>query len=441
MLKKTAALSLALVLGWACATWHPNVPSFHIDSLPSSSVSALTLEQRIILEEGWARVRQGDARGAERLFLRLGPANPFYDAGMGYVAFLREQNQAAEAFFLESLAKFPEMTVSRIGLAQLFQKADRLDAAFNEYMEVLKIDPENSWVLKESEAIRERQTATLLREGVAFFEQGLMDQSKEAFNKALHYSPKSLEAHLSLGRLYGKEKQKDNALVHLSAAASLDPKNQDILKEYAEAVLQAGQLARGLEIYERLLDIDPKNKEYLDQAEKLKNRLGIFELPSQFDLIPASAAVTREDTAALIGVKLKDYLEDAETRPPVIIDIATSWASRFIIKVAALKLMEVYPNHTFEPKRFMSRAEMAKTVMSLVDHLGRRGGRPFIRQFPPEMIRIPDVSADNAYHQTITAVVSLQLMDLGPDKSFRPDQPITGREAIRIIDLILGLLR
>jgi tetratricopeptide (TPR) repeat protein len=440
MLKKSAALCLVLSLGWACATWRPALPAFHIDSLPSGSVTALTLEERIILEEAWARVRGGDARGAERLFLRLGASSPFYDAGLGYVALLREQDLDAEAFFLESVKKYPEMTVSRIGLAQLYQKAGREEEAFNEYAEVLKVAPDNSWVIEESEAIRERQTERLLREGVAFFEQGQVDQSKEAFNKALHYSPKSVEAHLNLGRLYLGEKQADNALVHLSAAAAADPKNRDMLREYAQALLQAGQLGRSLEVTEKLLELDPRDKDAQAQAERLRNRLGIFELPSQFDLIPASAAVTREDFAALVGVKLKDYLEDAGGRPPVIIDIATSWASRFILKVSALGLMEVYPNHAFEPKRVMSRAETARTVMNLVNHFGRRG-RPFIRQFPPEMIRIADVSADNAYHRSIVEVVSLQLMDLDPDKSFRPDQPVSGREAVRIIALILALLK
>ncbi|MBN2200134.1 MAG: tetratricopeptide repeat protein [Candidatus Aminicenantes bacterium] len=440
MLKKTAALFLALALSGACATWQAPLPTFHVDNLPPGSVTALTLEERIILEEAWSRIRRGDAKGAEKLFFRLGADNSFYEAGLGYVALLREQDQAAETLLLESLNVYPEMTVSRIGLAQLYQKTGRIDAAFNEYLEVLKIDPENAWALRESEAIRERQTEILLREGVAHFEQGSIEESKEAFNKALHYSPKSLEAHLNLGRLYMKENQPNNALVHLDAAAAAAPKNQEILREYAEALLQAGQFGRSLEVFEKLLDLDPKNKDILAQAEKLKNRLGIFELPSQYDLIPAAAAVTREDMAALIAVKLKDFLEDPGTRPPVIIDIATSWASRLILKVASLGLMEVYPNHTFEPKRILSRAETAEMVMNLVNHLKRRGGRPFIRQFPPEMIRISDVSTENIHYQSIVEVVSLQLMDLDPEKSFRPDQPVSGRDAVRILDLILALL-
>ncbi len=441
MLRKTAPLCIALAAVCACTSWQPTRPTFHVDRIPPASVTVLTLEQRIILEEAWERVRQGDARGAERLFLRLGANNPFYEAGMGYVSLLRAQGEAAEDFFRESLRKHPEMALSRIGLAQIYQQSGRLEDAFNEFQEVLKVDPDNSWARTELETIREQETDRLLREGTAFWEQGQAESSKKAFNQALHFSPKSLEAHLNLGRIYLAENQIENALVHFEAAASLDPGNRDILTAYAQALEKAGQPGRSLEVYEKLLELSPGNKDYLARVEELKNRLGIFELPSQFDLIPASAAVTREDVAALIGVKLKDDLKDPGTRPPVLIDIATSWASRFILKVASLGLMEVYPNHTFEPKRIMSRAEMARTVMNLVRYFSQAGRRTFIRQFPPEMIRISDLSTDNASFEVITEVVSLQLMDLDADKAFRPDQPVSGREAVRIIELIRALLR
>jgi tetratricopeptide (TPR) repeat protein len=439
MLKKIAALGLVLAAGWACLTsFKP--PSFHMESLPPRLVTELTLEQRIMLEEAWARVKQGDAKGAERLFLRLGPASPFTTAGLGYVAFLQDQYSTAENYFQESLQKHPDMSISHLGLAQVFQKTGQEELAFNEYMEVLKTDPENAWVIEQSEAIRQRQTETLVREGVALYEQGQVEPSKTAFNKALHFSPNSLEAHLNLIRIYKKENQAENVLIHLKAASAIDAKNKTVLEEYGNLAFQSGQWGRSLEAYEKLAELDPRNKDYKSRVENLKNRLGIFELPSQYDMIPSSAAVSREETAALIGVKLKDYLEETSEKPPVIIDIATSWSSKFILKAASLGLMEVYPNHTFEPQRAMTRAKMAEVLMKLVEVLSQKGAR-FIRQYPTQMIHISDVSADNVFYQTIADVVSLELMELGPDKSFRPEQGVSGQEAIKIFDLMAALLK
>jgi tetratricopeptide (TPR) repeat protein len=439
MLKKIAALIAVLAAAWACLTsFKP--PSFRIESLPPGLVTELTLEQRIMLEEAWARVKRGDAKGAEKLFLRLGQASPFYYVGLGYVAFLQDQYSEAEAFFQESLRRHPDLSLSHLGLGQVYQATAREELAFDEYMEVLKSEPENAWVLEQSEAIRQRQTDALLREGVALYEQGQTEASKSAFNKALHYSPNSLETHLNLIRLYKKENQTENVLFHLKAAAAIAPKNKTVLEEYGDIAYRAGQWGRSLEAYEKLAELEPRNKEYQSRIESLKNRLGIFELPSQYDMIPSSAAVTREETAALLCVKLKDYLGDAGDKPPVIIDVATSWAAKFILKAAALGLMEAYANHTFEPHRAITRAEMAKVLMNLVEFLSRRGIR-FIRQYPPQMIHISDVSSDNIFYQTIADVVSLELMELGPDKSFRPEQGVSGREAIKIFDLMAALIR
>ena len=439
MLKKIAVLCALTAAGWAClATFPP--PSFHVESLPPVLVTELTLEQRITLEEAWSRVKRGDAKGAEKLFLRLGQASIFYHAGLGYVAFLQDQFSTSESYFQESLRRHPDLALGHLGLAQLYQKTDREELAFNEYMEALKTDPENAWVLEQSEAIRQRQTEALLREGVALYEQGQAEPSKAAFNKALHYSPNSLDAHLNLVRIYKAENQTEKVLFHLKAASAIDAKNKFVLEELADLAFRSGQWGRSLEAYEKLAELEPRNKDYQTRIEGLKNRLGVFELPSQYEMIPSSAAVTREETAALIGVKLKDYLGEAGDKPPVIIDVATSWASRFILKAASLGLMEVYANHTFQPRQAMTRAEMATVLMNLVQFFSQKGIR-FIRQYPPEMVRISDVSSDNIHYQPIADVVSLELMELGPDKSFRPGQGVSGQEAIKIFDLMTALLK
>ncbi len=83
---------------------------------------------------------------------------------------------------------------------------------------------------------------------------------------------------------------------------------------------------------------------------------------------------------------------------------------------------------------------MAEILVRLVNILKARGFR-FIRQFPPEMIQVSDISADNYYYQPIAEVVSLQLMELGADKSFRPGMTLSGSEAIKIFDLIADLIK
>ncbi len=440
MIRRVAlAVGLALLLG-ACVTMKPVPPAFYVESLPTDKISQLSLEDRIVVEEAWARIKEGDAPRAEKLVAKMGPRNPFYVVGLGYVSFLNGQLPSAETYFKQELKNDPESILAHAGLAQIFLKTGQDDRAFNEYLEVLKKDPENPWAIKEYESIKNRRTDEHLREARAFLAAGETEQAKASFLKLLNYSPKNLEAHLSLARLYQNDNHMSNALFHYNTAYTLEPKNRDVLKEYADCLLQAGQYSRSLDIYQKCLEVDPKNKDVKDRVESLKNKLGIFELPSQYQSIPLSMAVTREEVAALIAIKFKSDLDDSQVKPPVIIDIATSWASRQIIQVAALGLMEGYANHTFQPRQAVSRAEMAEILVRLISLLKTKGFK-FIRQFPDEMIQISDVSPDNYYFQHIAEVVALELMELGPDRSFKPEMSLSGREAVKIFDLILSLIK
>jgi hypothetical protein len=171
----------------------------------------------------------------------------------------------------------------------------------------------------------------------------------------------------------------------------------------------------------------------------LKNKLGIIELPSRYNEIPIAAAVTREDIAALLAVKLKDVLEETAAQPPIIIDISASWASKFILKVTSLGLLEVHSNHAFQPKRTVTRAELAETLFRVIQYLDGKGHR-FIHQIPPNRIRVQDVTPDHFYYQPISQILSYQVMELYPDKTFRPDQPVPGPEAVKTIDILLALV-
>jgi len=440
MTRKIGPVILAALLWQACVSLKPLPPSFYVETLPADKISLLSLEDRIIVEEAWARIKQGDAGRAAKLVEKMGPQNPFYTVGLGYVSFMNNDIGAAEGYFKQELGAAPESTLAHAGLAQIYIKTGQDDLAFNEYAEVLKTDPDNPWALKEYESLKKLKTEEHFQEAGTYLAAGDAERAKASFLRALHYSPKSLEAHLRLAQLYRSGGQLSNALFHLNAAYALDPKNKDILKDYADTLLAAEQHGRSLDIYRQYLEVDPKNKEVKDRVESLKNKLGIFELPSQYRSIPLSMAVTREEVAALIAVKFKGQLDEVRGKPPVIIDIATSWASREIIRTAAQGIMEGYANHTFQPKQAVSRAELAEILVRLVGRL-RAKGFNFIRQFPEGMIQIADVSPDNYYYQPIADVVSLQLMELGPDKTFRPEMTLSGQEAIKVFDLILSLIK
>lgn len=437
---KKVGLPLGLcVLLASCIPVPPPPPNFYLENLPQSLTTSMALEERIQTEDAWNYLRDGRLDRAQKAFVKLGPESPIYSIGLGFLALIQQDYETAGGFLSQAVQKYPDSPLAHLGLVQLYQKTNESEKAFNELREVLKLDPQNGWTREQYEALKKEKTEQAVDEARAAAASGNTQQAKDDYLKALHYSPESPAVHLALADIYKKEDQPSSGLVHLKAAAAADPSNAKILEDYAATLEEAKQYDRSLEVYEKLQELAPDNAKIKERVEALKNRLGIFELPSKYNDI-ATAAVAREDLAALMAVKLRNDLGEAPEQPPIIVDISASWASKFILKITSLGLLDVYSNHTFQPRRIVTRAELAEALDRVISYLDERGHR-FIRQIPPERIQIADVTADHHDYRPLSQVLSYQIMELFPDRTFRPDQTVSGADAIKAIDALLALLR
>jgi len=432
-------LGLCVVLA-TCIPVPPPPPNLYLENLPQSLTSSMALEERIQTEDAWNYLRDGRLDRAQKAFVKLGAESPLYAIGLGYLALVQDNYEAAGGYFGEAVQKSPNSPLAHLGLVQLYQKTGEGEKAFNELREVLKLDPQNGWAREQYETLKKQKTEQAAGEAKAAAASGDIQKAKDGYLKALHYSPEAADVHLALAAIYRKEDKPSSALVHLKAAATADPKNVGILEDYAATLEEAKQYDRSLEVYEKLQELEPGNAKIKERVEALKNRLGIFELPSKYNDIATAAAVTREDLAALLAVKLRNDLGEAPAQPPIIVDISASWASKFILKAASLGLLDVYANHTFEPKRAVTRAELAEALDRVVSYLDERGHR-LMRQIPPERIQIADVTTEHIDFRPISQVLSYQIMELFPDRAFRPDQTVSGADAIKAVDALVALLR
>jgi Tfp pilus assembly protein PilF len=440
-LLKRAGLPLALVLLLAsCVTVPPTPPNLYLENLPQSMTTSMALEERIQTEDAWNDLRDGRLDRAEKALVKLGPESPLYAVGLGYLALIQENYESAADFFNQAAEKYPGSPLPRLGLVQLYQKTDESDKAFNELREVLKLDSQNGWARDEFEALKKQKTDLAVGEARAAAASGDMDKARDAYLKALHYSPDSPAVHLALADIYRKEDKPSSALVHLKAAAAADPRNAKILEDYAATLEDAKQYERSLEVYEKLQELALDNAKVRERVESLKNRLGIFELPSRYNDIAATPAISREDLAALLAVKLRGDLGEAPARPPIIVDVAASWASKFILQVTSLGLLDVYANHTFQPRRIVTRGDLAEALNRVISYLEERGRR-FLRQVPLDRITVADVTPDHYLYRSISEVLSYQIMELFADRTFRPDQSVSGAEAIKAVNALVAVMR
>lgn len=439
MVKRIAVVGLALLAAWSCATLPPAPPAFYVQDLPAETTTRLKLDDRIAAADAWDALRAGRPEQARKYLMKLGTASPIRETGLAYVDLFSANFSDAEARFKSSLNAVPGMVPSHVGLAQIYESRRERDKALAEYRAILDLDAGNRWAGPRYEALR----AELVKDATAAARTALAAgnrvTARNEFLKVLAYDPNAADAHLELARLYRQEKNTAESLAHYKAAMAAGTEDKALLREYAEFLAESGELGQSLEVLEKLAAVSPKDPSIGKRVEELRTKLGVYEIPSQYDAIPSLESVTREDVAALIGVRFDKDLQ-APARTEILVDIATSWAQRYIVQVASLEIIRASVNHTFQPRRIVNRAELADAAVRLIGVLQQRGAK-FVPIVETRRIQIADVRPDNSYSGSITKAVGYEIMTLTPDRRFEPERTVTGEEAIRVFDLIQKLAR
>ncbi len=440
MVKRIAVVGLALLGVWSCATLPPTPPAFFVEDLPAEATTRLRLDDRIAASDAWDALKSGRPELARKYLTKLGTASPIREAGLAYVDLLSANLAAAEARFKSSIATTPGMVPSHVGLAQIYESRRERDKTLDEYRTILDLDPANRWAAPRFEALRGelvKESSAAARSALAA---GNRETAKREFLRALSYAPDSADAHLELARIYRQEKNTAEALIHFKAAMEAGTADKAVLREYAEFLAESGELGQSLDVLEKLAAAAPKDATVVKRVEELRAKLGVYEIPSQYDAIPAVEAITREDLAALIGVRFEKDLAAPGGRTEILVDIATSWAQRYIVTVASLEIIRASVNHTFQPRRIINRAELADAAVRLIGVLQEKGAR-FVPLVEARRIQIADVAPDNPYFPSITKALGFQVMTLTPERRFEPERTVSGEEAIRVLDFIQRLAK
>jgi hypothetical protein len=111
----------------------------------------------------------------------------------------------------------------------------------------------------------------------------------------------------------------------------------------------------------------------------------------------------------------------------VAVDISGSWARGHIVRLLALNVMDLYPNHTFQPGAIVRRADVAAAVAKVLDRLEVPSG---------QALAVSDVARGNLQYEAVSRVVAAGLMDLTAAGAFEPWKLVSGREAIDIVDAL-----
>ena len=170
--------------------------------------------------------------------------------------------------------------------------------------------------LKEAESLIQSfpQSAILFNvQGAVFKDLGRLDQSIEAYNKALATKPDYAEAYNNMGNTFKEQGKLEEAIEAYNKAIIIKPDNTDAYNNMGNAMKEQGKLEEAIGAYNKALDIKPDNaKAYYNMGLSLQEQ---GKLEEAIEAYKKSLAIKPDNADAYYNMgnalKEQDKLEEA----------------------------------------------------------------------------------------------------------------------------------
>ena len=442
MLPRTLARRLAVVAllaaSAACAPRAPDLPApggaarYPDFMFPEAAVDLGSPEAQERHNAGWLWLQAGDLRAAGRNFnatLKLAP--DFYpaEAGLGYVELADQDYDAAVSLFDRALQTNSQYVPALVGRGEALLALGERERALTSFESAVAADPDLSSLRSRIEVLRFRGLQDDVAAARKAAEGGRLDEARTAYKRALIASPQSPFLLRELALVERRAGDLPSAVQHAQQAVDLEPTDVRSLMVLGELYEAVGDLEKAVGTYEAAVGLEP-NPATDERISELRERLLLAAMPPEFQQIETSATVSREQLAALFGVRLDDLIKRAPGRDAVVItDSRGSWAAPWIMLVARTGLMEVYANHTFQPATTVRRSDLAQAASRVLSLIAKE--RPSLAtSWRSSSRRFPDLPPGHLVYPAASLAVEAGVMSVLDDGTFQLARPVTGSEAV-----------
>ncbi len=439
------ALVPILVLASFCAghrppaTAGPRYPDYPRPDVPASLSASPDIRQS--QDDAWVRLQSGDLRGATRGFndvLQRAPAFYPAEAGLGYVAMADEEYKQASAHFTVAIQANDRYLPALLGQADAQLALHNDLAALTTFEQILRVDPNRDLIRSRMEVLRIRVVQSQIEAGDKARRAGRLDEAESALQSALDLAPQSAVVLRELGQVETARGDLEAAERHLRLALQADDNDPDAYAALAAVLAQQNRLSDAAAAYGRAIALDPR-PEWRDASDALRARIADASVPAEYRAIPSAASVTRAQTAATIGLRLGELLTRSPgTTVAVATDIRGNWAAPWIMQVTQAGVMDVFPNHTFQPGATLRRSDLAQMVAELLRLAS--GRRPAdLTRWRAERPQFSDLPPTHLSYPSAALAVAAGAMTAGPDGRFGPNRPVAGADLLSAVDRILQI--
>jgi hypothetical protein len=179
--------------------------------------------------------------------------------------------------------------------------------------------------------------------------------------------------------------------------------------------------------------LEPRSA-WKDRLEALREPVVSDKTPAELRTITGAATVTRAQMAGLIGTRLGALVDKAPRRvTSIATDVRGNWAESWIMTVTQAGVMDVTPNHLFQPGGSLRRIDLARIVAQLIALANTQRPVTDMARWRAARPRFVDLPASNVYYPAAALAVSAGAMTAQEGDRFATTRPATGADVLAAI--------
>lgn len=445
--RRARLVAVALLAAAACTVnpppavvTAPEYPDFPPLVVPAGLTPAVGVAERH--DVAWRRLQTGDVAGARRDYAAILQQQPaFYPAaaGLGYAAMAAHDYKTAALEFDAALKANPRYRPALNGRADAAIAAGDDAAAIVALEAVLKADPTDGAARNRLDVVRFRQVQHQLDAAHRARDAGRLDEARASLEAAMAAAPPGAVIYRELALVDLAKGDLGVAEDEARKATQADASDAESWAALGAVLEKAGRSSDASDAYGKAFSLDPR-PDWKTRRDALHSRADEETEPKAFRDLASAPTVTRADVAAVIGLRLPTVLSRSPKHVTVVaIDARGSWAAAWILQVTQAGVMDVFPNHTFQPAATVKRSTLAEVVSRLLTLMSAEQGTDLSRWkavAPP----FTDVAKGSSGYAAAAMAVASGAMT-APANRFAASEPATGRDLVGAMTRLQQLLR
>jgi tetratricopeptide (TPR) repeat protein len=398
---------------------------------PDLSGAGVNSREEKALRAAWNDILVGRVERAEQTVNKIMAVRSGLRAGQtlrAFAALRLNRMKDAETLFDSVLRVEPDDAAALVGLASVRRRLGQQDEALTLYRRAERLRPKDRALARRTSEVKLAVAEAAIARAVASSAEGRKSEAIAMLQKALDVAPELSPVRLELADLLVEAGRRTEALSVLGGAQDAD---RNITIRVASMRLEDGDLDGAEMALRRGLPDVSEDPEGAALLARIKENRSFLALPEPLRRIGDASRITRAELAALVVVRV----EALQSRKPagnagVASDLSRTWARSQVLRAIELGLMDVYPNHTFQPSGAVRRGELAVVAARVLDlvNWGRSNGP-----------RPRDMSPSHLQFASVLRVVGAGVMQNAPSGAFEPWRIITGSEAKAVVDALARL--